>query len=135
MFVRHDAEDEEGLEFSLREILTKVTYIRGDTLGQDLLSLAMLLGATRIGDMIMLGKHGSTDEPLLQFARHFRNARAHGDRWNFRKGEPAHPAACRDLVLTASLHGQRATWETVSPRYVEFLDDISNFFVPGSAVV
>jgi hypothetical protein len=29
----------------------------------------------------------------------FRNAAAHGDRWEFRSGEPKYRAACRDLVL------------------------------------
>ena len=93
----------------------------------------MLLGATRIGDLILQGNYSKTTEPLLQFARHFRNACAHGDRWYFTNGEPKHPASCRGLTLDAALDGKRATYETVSPRlYLEFLDDISNYFLPGS---
>jgi hypothetical protein len=93
----------------------------------------MLLGGTRIGDMILQGNYSKRDEPLLQFARHFRNACAHGDRWSFRDGEPKYTASCRDLTLDASLEGKRATYDTVSPKlYLEFLDDISNYFLPGS---
>jgi len=124
--------DEEKLSFSAREVLTKLTAVRGDIVSQDILSIAMLLGATRLGDMILQAGLSRRDEPLLQFARHFRNAAAHGDRWSFRRAQPETPAACRDLVLAANMNGRRATWETVTPkRYVEFLDDLSNYFVPG----
>jgi hypothetical protein len=129
-----DAPDDDGekLVFSAREILTKVTQLRGDIIGKDLLSISMLLGATRIGDLILQGNHSKTTEPLMQFARHFRNACAHGDRWYFKNGEPKHPASCRALTLSASLDGKRATYDTVSPKlYVEYLDDVSNYFVPG----
>ena len=82
--------------------------------------------------MIRQGNYSRRTEPLLQFARHFRNACAHGDRWYFKNGEPKHPASCRGLTLDASLDGRRATYETVSPRlYIEYLDDISNYFQPG----
>lgn len=127
------SDDKESLVYSVREILMKVAMLRGDILGKDLLSISMLLGGTRIGDMISQRGRYPDDVPLLQFARHFRNACAHGDRWNFRNNEPKYPAACRDVVVTRALQDQRATLETVSPRrYVEFLDDISNHFVPGS---
>lgn len=117
----------------MREIMTKLTRLQGEVVAHDLLSVAMLLGGTRLGDMITQGNHGRSDVPLLQFARHFRNACAHGDRWHFIGNEPQHPAACRDTVLTAALHGRRATYETVGPRrYVEFLDDLSNYFAPGT---
>ena len=124
--------DEEKLSFSAREILTKLASLRGEIVGHDLLSIAMVLGATRLGDMIVEGGFSRQDEPLLQFARHFRNAAAHGDRWSFHEGEPKAPASCRDLVLTADLNDRRATWETVTPKtYIEFLDDLSNYFSPG----
>jgi hypothetical protein len=97
------------------------------------MSISMLLGGTRIGDLIIKGNHSRRDVPLLQFARHYRNACAHGDRWEFKPGQPETPAVCRGLTITSNLHGQRATWTSVSPRlYVEFLDDISNYFLPGS---
>ena len=124
---------EKVLSFSMREALTKLTMLKGDVVAHDLLSISMMHGATRLGDLIDLGGHRDTEVPLLEFARHFRNACAHGDRWHFTKNEPRKPAACRDLVLTAELQGRRATYDTVSPRrYVEFLDDITNYFVPGS---
>jgi hypothetical protein len=127
-----DATDEEKLSFSGREILTKLTKLRGEILAHDLMSIAMLLGATRLGDILGQANLYRRDEPLLQFARHFRNAAAHGDRWEFRSGEPKYRAACRDLVLKGDMNGRRATWKTVTPKkYVEFLDDLSNHFVPG----
>jgi len=123
--------EEEKLSFSAQEVLTKLSALRGEVVAHDLLSVGMLLGATRLGDMIRQENLSRRDEPLLQFARHFRNAAAHGDRWSFHEGQPEPPAACRDLELTAVMNGRRATWETVTPkRYVEFLDDLSNYFVP-----
>lgn len=125
--------DREGLSFSALEIFTKATKLRGDVLGRDLLSISMLHSATRIGDMIVAGQHSRQDVPLLQFARHYRNACAHGDRWDFRPDEPRSEATCRDVTLTSALHGTRATYNTIGPRlHVEFLDDISNYFLPGS---
>jgi hypothetical protein len=130
--LRHGSE-EKALSYSASEALTKLTTLRGEVVGHDLMSISMMHGATRLGDLIDMGGHRQGNEPILEFARHFRNACAHGDRWHFRNKEPKHPAACRDLVLSATLDGQRATWNTISPRrYVEFLDDISNYFVPGA---
>ena len=130
MYLRDDRD--EALLLLSPEILTKLTTLRGAVLANDMMSVTMLVGATR-RHMILQAGLTSRHEPLLEFARHFRNAAAHGDRWTFRRGEPAYPAACRDLVLTENLHGVRATWKTVTPRrYVEFLDDIANHFAPGS---
>jgi hypothetical protein len=125
-------DEPERLTYSTREVLTKMTKLQGDPV-RDLLSISMLLAGTRLGHMINTGGHMRKDVPLLQFARHFRNACAHGDRWHFAAGEPRHPAALRDLVLTRDLQGQQATFVTVSPRrFVDFLDDFSNHFAPGS---
>lgn len=125
--------EEKVLSFSMRDALTKLSMLEGDIVAHDLLSISMMHGATRLGDLIDSGDHRDAQVPLLEFTRHFRNACAHGDRWHFNKNEPRYPAACRDLVLTTELQGQRATYDTVSPRrYVEFLDDITNYFVPGS---
>jgi hypothetical protein len=124
--------EEERLSFSAQEVLTKLSALRGEVVAHDLLSVAMLLGATRLGDMILQANLSRGDEPLLQFVRHFRNAAAHGDRWSFNEGQPETPAVFRDLILTADMNGRRATWETVTPKmYVEFLDDLSNYFGPG----
>lgn len=98
----------------------------------DLFAIGMLLGATRLGNMIeRRGILNDTGMPLLQFVKHFRNACAHGDRWHF-IGPIKYPASCRDITLTDDLHGKRAMMDVVAPRlYVDFLDDISNHFVPG----
>ncbi len=124
------ANSNESLPFSMREILTKVTTLEGEALGHDLMSVGLILGAVRMGDLIVSRGYMRRDVPLLQFARHFRNACAHGDRWHFFNGEPRYPARVRDLALTAELQGQRATWTTVHPRlYVEFLDDVGAYFL------
>lgn len=121
----------ECLSFSARQIFTAATSVRGEAV-RDLLSISMVNIAIVIGDMIQKGGHGSTTVPLMQFARHFRNAAGHGDKWNYDASGPPHPAACRGLVLTGAHVGRRATWETVSPRlFVEFLDDITEHFSPG----
>lgn len=130
--LRHDSSDPEFLNFNVRDILTRASQLHGEVLGKDLMSTAMSMGATRIGFMIIHADMSRKDIPILQFARHFRNACAHGDRWEFKPGQPETPASCRHVVLDASMAGRRATYETVTPRlYVEFLDDISNYFVPG----
>ena len=121
----------ERYSFSAREVATKASMLRG-TILQDLISMPMLTAALRVHDMVKLSGLNDPNEPLLEFARHYRNACAHGDRWYFRGEEPRRPAQCRDVALTADLHDARATWNVVSPRlHVEFLDDIANFFVPG----
>lgn len=76
--------EDERLVYSAREVMTKASMLRGDIVGKDLMSVAMILGAIRIGDMILSGGYLKSDVPLLQFARHYRNACAHGDRWEFR---------------------------------------------------
>jgi len=96
----------------------------------------MMHGATRIGDMIIAGGHHDPSSPLLEFPRHFRNACAHGGRWHFRQGEPRRDAQVRGFVVTANLHGHRAPWITVEPRlYVEFLEDIAEYFAPEVAAL
>lgn len=135
--VIHDGE-EEKLQYSLREVLTKVTRLRGDALSRDLMSIGMMQGVTRLHDILLQDGLMRRNVPLLEFVAHFRNACAHGDRWHFRKGEPSpqYPATHRRLALTPNLHGTRATWTTVTPRlYLEMLDDISNYFRPGTVPI
>jgi hypothetical protein len=122
------------LRLSVREILTAAAKLRGPALSNDLMAMAMLTAATQLGDMITNGGHTRREVPLLQFARHFRNAAAHGNRWHFGPGEPKSPASCRHLTLTPDLHGQRAAWGGggVTPLlFVYFLDDLSNHFASG----
>ncbi len=95
--------------------------------------LAAMQGATRLGDD--LGQAGLDDrgEPLLQFARHLRNACAHGNRWHFRPGEPKHPAALRGRQLDTSLHGSNALFDWVGPGdYLDFLEDLATFLRSGN---
>lgn len=63
-------------------ILTLASQLREKIMGVDLMSASMLVGGTRIGDLIRQSGPWPRDQPLIQFARHFRNACAHGDRWN-----------------------------------------------------
>lgn len=122
------------LSFSMREVMTKITQVRGETLSHDLLSTGMILGAVRLGDLIVRGNYNRKDAPLLQFARHYRNACAHGDRWHFRPDEPKAVASVRGLTLTRNLNGTRATFATVSPRlHIEFLEDVHAYFLQVAA--
>ena len=88
------------MALSARGVLTALSRLRGDVLGEDLMSGAMTMGAVRLGDLLAPADLLRPDVPLLQFARHFRNACAHGDRWHLRGGEPGFAATCRDLVLS-----------------------------------
>ena len=124
-----DDDGSESIQFSSLEVLTAATRLNETVLRQDLMSSGMTLGALRIGDMIADEGFRSSDSPLLEFARHFRNACAHGDRWHFSKLEPRNPARTRRIVLTRELQGKRATWKTVGPRsYIEFLDEVRAHF-------
>lgn len=122
---RLDGSDHSTMD--IRFWLTRCSSLRGEILAEDLLSFAMMLGATRVWDMVEQAGLRDPDQPLLEFARHFRNACAHGDRWHFLGGEPRHRAALRERELQSSLHGTRATYVWVAPGdYLDFLDDISS---------
>ncbi len=121
------------LTFSMREVLTAAsTALPFDVVRDDVFAIGMLHGGIRLGDMINRGGFlNDTSVPLLQFAKHFRNACAHGDRWHF-QGPISIRRPAAGSPITDDLHGKRATMEAVSPRlYVDFLDDIANDFVPG----
>lgn len=129
-----DGPSEDVLRLSTREILTAASLLRGDVLGNELMTMGMLIAATQLGDMIINGGHCRSDVPLLQFARHLRNAAAHGNRWHFKSGQPEYAATCRNVTLTPDLHDQRAVsgGGIVTPRLlVLYLDDVSNHFAPG----
>ncbi|GHF10415.1 hypothetical protein GCM10017786_50110 [Amycolatopsis deserti] len=129
--VRGSRDPDTVLSFSSSRIMAAAATLRGEII-VDLTASGMFVAAIQLGDMIIQGGLRNRDVPLLEFARHFRNACAHGDRWHFARGEPRARAACRELVLTPDLHGKKATWTTVDPRlFVEFLDDLSNHFAPG----
>lgn len=129
--VRGRRQPDKVLSYSTMEVMTRAATLSGD-IGVDLMASGMHMAAIRLEDMIKTEGLRDRDVPLLEFARHFRNACAHGDRWHFTGDEPKTPATCRELTLTADLHGTRATWITVDPRlFIEFLDDLSNHFVPG----
>ncbi len=127
--LKHHPGDAEALVFSAKEVFAAAAALRGEIVAKDLLALTMSHGAIRLGDMIQVAGLRDSSSPLLEFARHFRNACAHGDRWHFRGQEPIYRAACREVVLSRQLYGQRATFVTISPRlYIEFLDDLAAHF-------
>lgn len=129
--VFNDSPGHEQIAFSAREILAVASKLPGDAV-RDLMTMSMTSAITTLEQMIKEGDHRQPAVPLLQFALHFRNAAAHGNRWYLRGGQPKHPAACRHLAITPGLHGKQAAWGTVTPLlFVHFLDDLANYFVPG----
>lgn len=75
-----------------------------------------------------------SDDPEMQFIRHYRNAVAHGDRWHFTNDEPTTTARFRHVELTADLHGRRASFDTVAPGLViQLLDYLVDRFDPTQA--
>lgn len=117
---------DELVRFSAKQAFENIQALPNADIRRDLLAGPILLGATRIG--YLLERHGLNRQgrPLTQFARHFRNAAAHGDQWYFKGEEPKNPAYTRDVKLDPSLDGTRATFHTVGPyEYVMFLDEIA----------
>ena len=111
---------------TLRSILDEIVNDPKGGLGDEVLSFAGMHGAVRVGNGLLRTNLMSTSEPLLQFARHLRNAAAHGNRWHFTASQPAHPAVLRGRQLDASLDGQQAIYGTVGPgEYLDFLDDVA----------
>lgn len=108
--------------------LRLVSELRGDVMARDLMSVGAIQAASRLGDMIDAAGLRDPSVPLLEFARHYRNACAHGDRWHFVSGEPRRPAVLRGRALDANLHGTRATYDWVGPGdHMDFLDDIAHY--------
>jgi hypothetical protein len=110
-----------------REALRRVSELRGGGLREDLLAFVAMHGATRIGDDLQqAGLLRGDTSPLLEFARHLRNACAHGNRWHFRREEPRRPAALRERALERELHGTKAIYGWLAPGdYLDFLDDLA----------
>ena len=65
--LQHGSE-KEVLSYSASEALTKLATLQGGIVGHDLMSISMMHGATRLGDLIDLGGHRRSDEPILEFA-------------------------------------------------------------------
>lgn len=113
---------------SIGEILRRIPTMPGAGLQKDLLPLTAIYGAMILGDRLQQAQLMRADEPLLQFARHLRNACARGNRWHFRGGEPKHKAELelRGRRLDASLHGSKALYDWLGPGdYLDFLDDLA----------
>lgn len=117
--------------YLLTEVFTRLAerdgQIRDDvlagTMNQAIVALSALLPAPDPAD------------PEMQFIRHYRNAIAHGDRWDFKDGQPSSPARFRHLELTQDLHGRRASFDTVAPGLViQLLDYLVERFDPSQAV-
>lgn len=97
----------------------------GGGLGGELAYLVAIHGSIKLGDELIQAGLLSTGNPLMQFARHLRNACAHGNRWHFRNGEPRHRAELRGRQLDPSLHGSKAMYGWIGPGdYLDYLDDI-----------
>lgn len=128
--VFNDGPGREQIGFSAREILSAASKLPGDAV-RDLMTMSMTTAATTLGQMIDDGGYRQPSVPLLQFALHFRNAAAHGNRWYLGTGQPKYPAVCRHLTITPDLHGQQAAWGIVTPLlFLYFLDDLANHFMP-----
>ncbi|MCT1551540.1 hypothetical protein [Brevibacterium casei] len=121
-------DDQEGLRISAMQAFERVQELPSVEVQKGLLAGPMLIGAMKIGELVERYGLNRADRPLTQFARHFRNAAAHGDKWYFKPGEPKNPAFTRDVTLDRSLAGSRATFNVVGPyEYFRFLDEITAF--------
>lgn len=124
------SKEHQRIPFSAKWILSEIQKIPGQEVWEDYFSAPMLFGAMQIGNKLeeAFGKSFPKSEPLLQFARHFRNAAAHGDRWYFRKGEPRFAAEAAGIRLTSTMDGKRATYKTVGPyEYVLYVSEVESF--------
>jgi hypothetical protein len=113
----------------LGDVLRSATAIPGAGLRGDALAFTVMHGVTRLGDAIEQAGLRDKNSSLLEFTRHLRNACAHGNRWHFRNGEPKNPAALRERMIDASLHGSQAVngWLGFGD-YLDLLDDLSAHF-------
>jgi hypothetical protein len=108
------------------ERLGAIPHLNKGEVMRDLLFLGAMHGGTRLGDDLQQAGLADERDPLIQFARHFRNACAHGNRWHFRQGEPRFEAALRGRRLDQSLQGTRAVFDWVGPGdYLDYLDDLA----------
>lgn len=113
----------------ISEILIEAASTPGAGMGGDLLKFPAMYGGVRVADDLKsAGILPAPTEPLLEFARHFRNACAHGNRWHFVGNQPQNPAELRGLTLDASMHGSEALFKWVGPGdYLDYLDDLVDF--------
>jgi hypothetical protein len=127
--VRNDGSIHSGK--ALRDVFSEVARLTTGGFGDDLLNFMAMHGAVRLGDYL---KRANLDEgdPLLEFARHLRNACAHGNRWHFRPGQPSRPATLRGRTLDRSLQGTQAIPDWLGPGdYLDFLDDLASLLRSG----
>lgn len=117
---------------SLQEVFRDAAALPHAGFRAGILNIGIIMGATSLGDALMQAQLMRTSEPLLQFARHLRNACAHGNRWHFTRGEPKHPAALRGRELEAPLHGTPAVMDWLGPGdYLDYLDDLASLMRRG----
>lgn len=108
-------------------VLARAAALPGAGLGEYVLLSTAMFGAVRLGDDLKLAQIDDAGQPLLQFARHLRNACAHGNRWHFRGVEPREPAELRGRALTPRLHGTQALNVWLGPGdFCDFLDDVAD---------
>lgn len=111
---------------AIGNVFAEVASLKTGGFGEDLLNFMAMHGAVRLyEDLSESGLHKGR-EPLLEFARHLRNACAHGNRWYFMPGQPSRPASLRGRTLDPSLHGSRAIPDWLAPGdYLDYLDDLA----------
>ncbi|GAA4389592.1 hypothetical protein [Brevibacterium pityocampae] len=119
---------DEGLRFSAKQAFDYVQKLPSLKVQKNILAGPMLSGALTIGNLLIDGSLIDPTDPLTQFAKHFRNAAAHGDKWHFDAKEPRYPAHTANVKLDRSFQNRRATFETVGPyEYFTYLDEIVVF--------
>lgn len=119
---------DEGLRFSAKQAFEYVQKLPSLDVRKNILAGPILSGALTIGNLLIDNSLVDPKNPLTQFAKHFRNAAAHGDKWHFDSKEPRYPAHTDHVDLDRSLQGRRATFATVGPyEYFTYLDEIVAF--------
>ena len=117
----------------ISEVFRQAAALPHAGFSDGVLNIAIISGATSLGDALVQGNLMRRSEPLLQFARHLRNACAHGNRWHFRGDEPKHRAALRGRELDASLHGTPAVMDWLGPGdYLDYLEDLATLLRSGT---
>ena len=92
--------------------------------------VAQIATAVSLGDLVVPNAAYDPANPLHSFVRHYRNACAHGDRWEFRRDSLDRGARFMDIEVGYSMNGSRAT-NSVSPlRHVQLLQAVSDEFGP-----
>ena len=123
--------DGSWLEVDRIEYLIEAT---DDPISAELISRIAVVGALmQLGDFLARAPQRSPS-PELEFVRHLRNGVAHGNRFNFLKDEPRHPARFVGptgtvLEIRPELHGKPVLFDFLGPADVcDLLQYIENLY-------